>query len=320
MDAAEQWILAAQNDPPGWRQRKQLRDTITPAVLDAIAGDTHREEALRLLFEHPYFSFEPRYDNHAGFDEQESFIDSRAGITVCLGGNGSGKTYCGAIRCIQYLCEQQPPPKRNTPFWVIGDTYEESCGSCWDQKLCDLLPREWIDWEKIDWLKPNRNWPFAVPLKPWPNHPNKNWVLEFKSYEQGRAKMQARAIGGAWFTEQCPQEVFTEVLRGCREWMYPGSVWAEFTPIDPERSVHFQQKYQQWSTGDPDAEGWNFCRLNTRAAVDAGHANEQWFHMFFGTVSEEMQETRMNGAFASYEGAIYQGFNPRLHVVDEFVF
>jgi phage terminase large subunit-like protein len=320
MDAVDQWLTAAKHAPAGWRQRKALRESVTAEVLDALEARNNQQldRHIDRLFNHSYFIFEPRPDDHANFDEQESFIDSRESVTVCLGGNGSGKTFCGAVRCIQFLCEQQAPPKRNTPFWIIGDTYDESCGSCWDQKLCDMFPREWVQWDKISWIDVRRNFPSAVPLSPWPQFPGRNWVLEFKSYEQGRERMQSRAIGGAWFTEQCPQDIFTEVLRGCREWMYPGSVWAEFTPVDPEKSIHFQEKYEQWSAGQPEAEGWKFCRLNTELARDAGHVSEQWFDLFFGSVSDEMQDTRKTGAFASYEGAIYQAFNPTLHTVDNF--
>lgn len=231
----------------------------------------------------------------------------------------SGKTYVGAQRVVQFL-ESNPAPARDTPFWVIGPTYEISCGSCWAQKLCDILPEEWIDWGRITWINSKKNWPDVVPLLDPDGHgmrstKRRNWSLQFKSYEQGRELMQAKAIGGAWFTEQFPQQVFDEVLRGLRE--YAGKVsapvWMEFTPIDPARALFMERKFEEWEQGElPD---WSFWKFHTTAAMEAGHVDEGWHRTFFSGVSEEMLETRQAGSFASYEGTIYKTFRRGVHTV-----
>lgn len=232
---------------------------------------------------------------------------------MAVGGNGSGKTYCGAQKCAEFLHTTEPQTK-DMPFWVIGGSYEQVCSTCWFQKLREILPAHWIDQERISWYSSKRQWPYSVPLLPWPN--GNNWILEFKSYEQGREAMQANAIGGAWFTEQFPYSVFEEVLRGVREFALPGSIWMEFTPIDPEKSVPIQEMYEHWTVGDKRAANWQFFHLNTESALKSGHVEQAWFDTFFGSISDEMLDTRLRGAFASYEGAIYKSFIPRIHLVD----
>lgn len=256
---------------------------------------------------HPYYTFEPRPDNPVEFDEQAGFVDSDALVSFCVGGNGSGKTAAGAIKCARFVLEKQPPPRQDTPFWIVSDTYDQVCGVCWFEKLRTLLPPETVDHKRITWYREKRGWPYSVPLVPWPGRPGKNWVLEFKSYEQGRESMQAASIGGAWFSEQFPWEIFTEVMRGCRDYMFPGGVWAEFTPIDPVKSVDVEKLY------DEPPDGYAFYHTNTDCNTAVG---EEWRDAFFATVSEEMRETRRRGAFASYEGQIYQGFNPKIHLID----
>jgi phage terminase large subunit-like protein len=170
-----------------------------------------------------------------------------------------------------------------------------------------------VDWRRVGWYDSKAGLPARVPLKPWLGHPGRTWVLEFKSYDQGREALQARAIGGFLFTEQFPWSLLTEVLRGCREYDFPGSKICEFTPVDPALSVELEQLLET----DTLPDGWDVFRANTECAMEAGHVSEAWFREFFGMISDEMRETRMTGMFASYEGTIYQQFNPSIHLCTE---
>lgn len=262
-----------------------------------------------------YFTFRARPDQPDRYDQQTAFIDSQAiGVSWLIGGNGAGTTEC-AIRKVAKFVMDTPPPRADTPFWLISDTYEQVMDALWKEKLYGHghIPHSEIDWDRVSWYKPNQNWPFRVPLLPWPNRPNKNWVLEFKSYEQGRQRLQARSIGGFCFSEQFPYELLTEVLRGCREYNFPGSKFCEFTPIDPALSAPIEEMIEN----DALPPGWEVFRANTECAVEAGHVSREWFDEFYGMIPEEMLLTRLIGAFASYEGAIYQNFNPHTHLVGD---
>lgn len=227
----------------------------------------------------------------------------------------SNTTEASAYKCARFVLCDQPPPRKDTPFWIIANTYEQVCDVCWSEKLLGHghIPECEIEWDRIAWISAKEGRPKSVPLKPWPEsrggHPGKNWRLEFKSYEQGRAAMQARSIGGFWFSEQFPLDIFLEVLRGCREYMFPGGQFCEFTPIDPELSLWVEKAMEN------QPPGWKFYRANT--FKNKGNLQEGWFEQFFSLVPDEMQATRMTGALASFEGIIYPSFNQLVHVVDE---
>jgi len=317
---AESAISLAGSDAHPWAQRKALRDVLCQdaALVSEIEAlhDGRLTHHINRLFNHPYFSYEPRVNDIPKGDEQQGFLESNTFISIAIGGNGSGKTYTAAQRCVDFL-GSRPAPTKDTPFWCVGNTYEQVCSTIWHEKLRELIPEEWVDWARVDWYKVNRGWPFFVPMKPGAN--GNNWSLWMKSYEQGRQNMQANSIGGAWFTEQFPQEIFEEVLRGCREYGQPGCIWAEFTPIDPAKSIYMEDQYDKTMAGDPNCEDWSFFRLNTEVARDEGHVDETWYRAFSSAISDEMSETRLHGAFASYEGQIYKTFNPQIHLVTDTV-
>lgn len=226
--------------------------------------------------------------------------------------HNSGTTTLSLAKMVKFLLRDQPPPRPATPFWVISEGYPMVMDVAWNEKLYGrgLLPVEEVQWDKIDWYKPNQNWPFRIPLKPWPGHdPNNYWVIELKSYDQGRSKMQASSIGGFCFIEQCPFELIEEVLRGCRDYNFPGSKIVEFTPIDP----HLSRPLEDMINNGTLPDDWGVFYCNTQCAMEAGHVSKEWFNEFFGLVSEDMREVRMRGAFASFEGLIYPSFNQRIH-------
>jgi hypothetical protein len=260
-----------------------------------------------------WYNFEPRPDDLAQFDEQHSFVNNADKVAFMVGGNASGTTVCAAAKTAKFLLHRQPPPRKDTPFWIISQNYEMAVDVCWSEKLLGngFIPECEIQWDRVSWMSQKSGRPKAVPLKPWPAHkggdPRKNWMIEFKSYEQQRAAMQGRSIGGFWFSEQFPLEIFLEVLRGCREYMYPGGQFAEFTPIEPELSIWVEKAME-----DPPTD-WKFYRCNTELNIPNLEAG--WYEAFFAMVPEELIETRKTGALASFEGVIYQSFNRAVHVM-----
>lgn len=263
-----------------------------------------------------YLKFQPRPDQPARKDEQAAFLNSRdKGVSWHIGGTGAGTSAMAMLKVAQFVLSVQPPPRFDTPFWIIGEGYEQVIENCWKEKLWGegMIPASEIQEDRITWHSGAAKRPISVPLKPWPKekggHPFRNWVIEFKSYDQGWQKMQARSIGGFCFSEQFPYIMLTEVLARTREYNFPGSKFCEFTPLDPAKSVEIEDMI----TRDALPKGWAIYRANTLCAKEAGHVNAEWFEEFYGGISDEMFDTRMTGEFASYEGQIYQGFDPRIH-------
>jgi hypothetical protein len=319
VSTVDQWLDSASGITPQWRARRHLRETLlaSPDLQTTLSKhtDRHIEKYVRQLFDHPYWSFEPRPNNFSVGDEQELYYESQALTTVCLGGNGSGKSYVAAQRLLKFCCEDQPPPMRDTPFFVIAVTLEEAQRTCWTQHLYKLLPEEWVDWPRIVYNSRKLNWPRVVPLNPWAGKPEANWTLYFCGYSQDRAAFQSVAAGGAWFTEQCDYDIYEEVLFRMRRYMFPGSIWMEFTPIDPSKAVEIKQKYEDWCAGKIEQTQWQFARLNTEEAAKQGHVKQEIVDQAKASMSADILATRLYGVFAGYEGSIYKDFNSRVHLI-----
>lgn len=283
-------------------------------LIDPVAESMALEEELGQA----YFHWRPRPDQPDRFDEQQSFYESDLqGVAFMIGGNGAGTSETACAKVAKFVLRDQPPPRRDTPYWVIGDSYEQVMESMWKEKFLGHghIPKSEVDWDRITWYREKEGLPYRVPLRPWPGRPGCNWVLEFKSYIQGRGAMQARSIGGFLFSEQFPWQLLTEVLRGCREYNFRGSKLVEFTPIDPALSYELETLIEE----NRLPKGWAIFRANTECAKEAGHVSSVWFDEFFGQIPDEMLLTRLTGEFASYEGTIYQGFNPKVHLVGDTV-
>lgn len=262
-----------------------------------------------------YKLWAPRPDQPERYDEQESFYNSDLpGVAFLIGGNGAGTTECSCAKVAKFVLFDQPPPRADTPFYIIASSYEQAMKVCWKDKMLGHghIPRAEVDWERVSWYSVNDGWPYRVPLKPWPGQRGKNWVLEFKSYEQGQAQFMADSIGGFMFSEQFPWGLLEEVLRGCREYNFHGAKICEFTPVDPMLSSQLEEMIDQ----DKLPPGWQVFRANTEVAMEAGHVSAEWYQEFFGLISDEMADVRKIGAFGSYRGRVYPTFS-KIHLTDE---
>jgi phage terminase large subunit-like protein len=262
-----------------------------------------------------FYSFTPRPDRPENFDQQTGFVESRDTIAFMIAGNGSGKTEAAAYKAAQFLCARQPPPRRDTPFWVVTNTMHMAGEVLWKEKLLGNghLPRGEVAWDRITWDDKKANHPKIVPLLPWPEDrggdPDRNWQIEFKSFEMGRASLQAASIGGFWYSEQFPVDLFTETIVRCRDYLYPGGQFAEFTPLEPDLCIWIEKLL------DEHPKGWGFYRGNTEA--NRANLAEGAIEAFLVTVPDELVETRLRGALATFEGAIYPSFSTAVHVVED---
>lgn len=301
-----------------------LEDLIR-ALPDAALDDPDVQRLLSVQ-DQAWATFQPRPDQPERYDQQTAFYEcDTTGVAWMVGGTGAGTTLVSCAKVAKLVLGTKAP-RRDTPFWIIANTYEQVTETCWKEKLygMHLIPDNEVDWDRVTWYSSRLSLPMSVPLKPRPGEKT-NWVLEFKSYQQGRHNMQARAIGGFCFVEQFPFSLLEEVMGRCREKTIPGSKFCEFTPIDPALSIEIEEMIENGYAPEAGVEPgrkympktWEVFRANTECAMEAGHVSKEWFEEFYGMLSDEMRETRLTGQFASYEGAIYKGFNPAIHLIDD---
>jgi phage terminase large subunit-like protein len=262
-----------------------------------------------------FYGFQPRPDRPELFDQQTSYVEANDVVSFFVAGNGSGKTSASAYKCAQFLLHKQPPPRKDTPFWVITNTMQVAGEVLWKEKLLGdgHLPGCEIDWSRVSWANKKANHPSMVPLLPWPEErggkPDCNWQIEFKSFEMGRQSLQSASIGGFWFSEQFPVGLFTETMVRCRDYLFPGGQFAEFTPLEPDLCVWLEQLLEEVPPG------WGFYRGNTECNRENLAPNA--IEAFMATVPDELIGTRLRGDLATFEGAIYPGFNVAVHVVPD---
>lgn len=269
-----------------------------------------------------YLFYQPRPEDPERCDQQESFVNEQlTGVAFMVGGNAAGTTTAAMFKVARFLLNQRPP-RYDTPFWIIGESYDQICDVAWKEKLWgnQMLPREEIDEGRITWYKKNKQYPFTVPLRPWPDDPTRNWCIEFKSYGQGRHQLQGYSIGGFCFVEQFPMDLLRETHMRCRDYYFPGSMIAEFTPIDPVLSMDIQEMHENGEMPEkPDPsrkympKNWKVYRANTMCAMEQGHVSKEWFDQAFSAMDPAEREVRMKGMWADFEGAIYPTFNPLIH-------
>lgn len=273
-------------------------------------------DPVEVAIEGAWANFHPRANRPERYDEQAAFVDAMdPGVSFCIGGNGSGTSVAAACKLARFILERQPPPRHDTPFWVVGPDYEQTIESFWKEKLFGMgfIEETEIEWDRVTWHDKRRELPKTVPIKPWlRGNQHNNWVIEFRSFEQGRTAMQAREIGGFCLTEQFPWAILTEILRGMRRHNLPGSKFCEFTPVDPMLSRPLQEMMEE----DKLPPGWRIYRCNTLCNVEDPRSpvDLAWFDEFFGMVPDDMRDTRQIGAWATYEGLIYKEFNRSVHV------
>lgn len=276
--------------------KKLLETTKDPYVISAI------EKYLT----HPLYSYQPRPDNlEPPIDEQTSFCDSEFdGLNCILAGNSSGKTYSTAWRVATFVLNTEPPEPM-TPFWVCSKNMEEVCRNCWSQNLSTFLTEEYI--QDVHWYSQKVGWPRAVVLKP--NAKGNNFVIEFKSYDQGRKRFEGANIAGFWCDEQIPLTLLSEIITRCRKWNYPGSKFYSLTPLEPDpdlEAVYAEKK-----------PSWKFFRFSTQRAIDAGHVRKEIIAQMVENTLDELIPTRMEGLFASFKGMVYKNFTAD-HIIDPF--
>ncbi len=266
-------------------------------------GDEALKRDLRMFLENPLYSFQPRPDHNHLHDQQTSFVnDNTSRVQVVLGGTGSGKSEAAAYKVARFLLFDQPPPRKNTPFWVVSETFDLSCGVCWCEKLIRYIPGEMI--ANTSWYNQRLEYPNAIILKPHEN--GNNYLINFMSAAQGRRKFTAASIAGAWISEPLNEwGIFQEIQGRTRDYEWAKIIYDQ-TPLIP------QPELEQFYENRP--AGWSFYHLNTLCndRLATGWADE-----YLASLPEEVRDTRTWGAFSSFEGSIYKQLNKE-HYVEPF--
>jgi phage terminase large subunit-like protein len=266
-------------------------DILQKALWSGNEDVTELASSLIESLSQPIHTFKARPD-------QQLFVhDNFQGIMCLLAGNGAGKDYCTGYKTAKFLLTT-PPPENKTAFWVASKTMPMTGQNCWIQSLSKFIPANRI--QKINYYNVAAGWPNQVLLEP---HDNGNqWIIHFKSYDQGRQGLQGANLAGFYLSEQCPLPLIREIIARTRKWKYPGSQIYNCTPLEPD--LELEEIYNNQIS----YPSWKFYNMSAKAAAKAGHITEDYLKQILETELEELIETRLEGVFASYQGIIYRHF------------
>lgn len=195
-------------------------------------------------------------------------------------------------------------------WWVAGDTSETTRDILQKELLGEisdmgtgLIPKHLI----LDYTK-KRGVPDAIDSvfikNIWGDKPSK---IGFKSYDQGRKKFQGTAKDGIWPDEECPLDVYLEML--IRTMTTNGILIPTFTPLSG-----LTELIQTFVGEGFDTKAKKFYVNATWD--DAPHLTKKQCDELWASIPDYQREARAKGIPALGSGAIYPIEDSRLEVDD----
>lgn len=226
-----------------------------------------------------------------------------------FGGNRTGKTECGAVEVV-YLARGNHPYKKQekaTHGWVVSLSRQVQRDVA-QKKVLNYLRPEWIvDVVMAEGKKSNFEGGMIdyIVIK---NIFGTESVIGFKSCDQGREKFQGASLDYVWFDEEPPFDVYME----CRMRVLDrkGEVFGTMTPLKGLTWVYNEIYLNE----NNDPEVWS----QTMQWEDNPFLDKNEIEKISQSISQEELESRKFGKFMFSGGAVYNEFDPSVHVIDPF--
>lgn len=225
--------------------------------------------------------------------KQADFLKDKSKIVALICANRSGKTQAGAVKFIDTCLEY---PKDES--WVLTETHELQRASV-QPKILEYLKPEDIK-TYVNGLKAikylDRYTISIIELK------NGHRIV-FKSYEQGRERLQAAKLRQAWFDEEPPEDVFDEVLTRTTD--LGGQVLLTFTPL----------LGMTWSYKEilKKADG-KWISVYNWGMIDNPYIPETEIEFLKGKLSPRMALARLEGKHAAVGKIVFDPWDRDIHV------
>lgn len=268
-----------------------------------------KRETLRRRTDGGIRYFEPQ-------EQQRPVLQCRRRGNLVLGGNRGGKTVVGAAETAFRLLGEHPhKPVHRAPIkaWICsqdlpGKVKPKADGEQETHKQLEQL-RRWIPRDALrggSWERSFSPGEMTLSLA-------NGSLAVFKGYDQGLLKFESDAIHWAWFDEEPDDKrIWTSTLLRLAD--YDGQWMITATPV-----LSLQGK------------GWLEDLWEDRAELACGYETHQLYSysnpyldgavldQLFGNLTEEEKQVRAYGAFARLGGRVLSEFDPRRHLVDDYL-
>ena len=184
-----------------------------------------------------------QYRFYTPYPKQLEFLSMGSEKTerLLMAGNQLGKTFTGAYEAAMHATGRYPDwwkgRKWNhaTKGWVLGETSLLTRDTpqkylCGEPGVADALGTGMIPLDAfIDKPSLSRGVTDAYDTVQVRHVSGGTSLIKFKSYEQGRAKLQSDTIDWAWCDEEPPPDIYSEIVT--RTTATHGSIFTTFTPL-----------------------------------------------------------------------------------------
>lgn len=226
---------------------------------------------------------------------------------LLFAGNQQGKSYCGAAEVAMHLTGEYPDWWEGRRFhkpvkgWAGGITGIATRDNPQRLLLGEPFPQEIgtgaIPKEAIIEYSTARGVADAVDTLLVRHKSGGISTLNFKSYEQGRAKWQGATIDFIWFDEEPPLDIYTEGI--ARITATNGMVFMTFTPLLGWSDV--VDRFLNEETGTNEDRD-----TVTMTIVDAKHISEEQRQRIIDGYPAHEREARINGVPMLGSGRIFE--------------
>ena len=227
------------------------------------------------------YKFPPRESN----GKQGEFMASKRKITAAICANRAGKSEPGAVKTIG-ICLSRSSGR----FWIITPSYDSQKSGA-QEKILEYLKPDDIVARSYATGKALRD----LTLK-------NGVVIEFKTFEQGREKLQSAKLIGCWFDEEPPLDIYEEVYT--RTVDYNAPIIMTFTPLM--------------------GLTWTYERIFNRPDKDVlvlnwGMADNPFIPLdeierMRADLSHKQAQMRLYGRYMGSETAVFQVFDRNIHI------
>jgi len=219
--------------------------------------------------------------------KQRLFIESDKKICAAILANRGGKTEAGAVKFINACLKQ----KNGGRAWILSPSFDSQKSGV-QEKLLEYLKPSHIESKQ-----------FAVGSALKQIVLTNGVIIEFKTYEQGREKLQSAKLFIAWFDEEPKDEaVFNEVYT--RTLDLKGQIILTFTPLNGLTWSH--KKIFNSTRKDILVVNWGMADNPFIALEEIEQLKQQ--------LSHKQAQMRLYGKYMGSEGAVYQVFDRNTHV------
>ncbi|MCK5606638.1 terminase family protein [Candidatus Pacearchaeota archaeon] len=234
-----------------------------------------------------------------------NFHRSLALVRWLFGGNQSSKTYTNMTDLCMTLMNINPYRiVENGMFWVAIESWEQVRDVLWAEYIQKFIPESHFEKNGVDYGQDKV--PRKLRLK-------NGHSVEFKAFNQGRELFQGRKIDACYCDEQCHRD-FLGILNEiqARLLVKEGYLSWSLTP------VRAQPDLEDRLIDLPSTDEVFYANLNLNRKSRGGYISDARINQMISEWPEEVQATRIEGRFASFQGAVYRTFSRAVHSCKPF--